>query len=114
MQQDIENVVEENKTDVVKPKTNKVDYLKLRSEHANNEITTNLDALLDSKETTEKKPKRKFKKVNKNLEQENKQKNKNILDEFDDITQEYLTYDEDEEFDDDNNSYDEFDDEYDN
>lgn len=114
VQQDIENVIEENKTDVVKPKTNKVDYLKLRSEHANNEITTNLDALLDSKETTEKKPKRKFKKVNKNLEQENKQKNKNILDEFDDITQEYLTYDEDEEFDDDNNSYDEFDDEYDN
>ncbi|MBO6021659.1 hypothetical protein J6P68_02335 [bacterium] len=114
VQQDIDNVLEENKTEVIKPKTNKVDYLKLRSEHANNEITTNLDALLDSKETTEKKPKRKFKKVNKNLEQENKQKNKNILDEFDDITQEYLTYDEDEEFDDDNNSYDEFDDEYDN
>ena len=114
VQQDIDNVLAENKTDVIKPKTNKVDYLKLRSEHANNEITTNLDALLDSKETTEKKPKRKFKKVNKNLEQENKQKNKNILDEFDDITQEYLTYDEDEEFDDDNNSYDEFDDEYDN
>ena len=114
VQQDLDNVLEENKTEVIKPKTNKVDYLKLRSEHANNEITTNLDALLDSKETTEKKPKRKFKKVNKNLEQENKQKNKNILDEFDDITQEYLTYDEDEEFDDDNNSYDEFDDEYDN
>lgn len=114
VQQDIDNVLEENKAEVIKPKTNKVDYLKLRSEHANNEITTNLDALLDSKETTEKKPKRKFKKVNKNLEQENKQKNKNILDEFDDITQEYLTYDEDEEFDDDNNSYDEFDDEYDN
>ncbi|MBO6073489.1 hypothetical protein J6P59_07940 [bacterium] len=114
VQQDIDNVLEENKTEVIKPKTNKVDYLKLRSEHANNEITTNLDALLDAKETIEKKPKRKFKKVNKNLEQENKQKNKNILDEFDDITQEYLTYDEDEEFDDDNNSYDEFDDEYDN
>ena len=98
----------------IKPKTNKVDYEKLRSEHANNEATTNLDALLETKETNDKKPKKKFKKVNRINDQESKPKNKNILDEFDDITQEYLTYDEDEDFDDESNSYDEFDDEYDN
>ena len=111
-EQDIQDVIEP-KVDV-KQKTNKVDYEKLRSEHANNETTTNLDALLETKENNDKKPKKKYKKVNKANDQEVKPKNKNILDEFDDITQEYLTYDEDEEFDDDSNSYDEFDDEYDN
>ena len=111
-EQDIQDVIEP-KVDV-KQKTNKVDYEKLRSEHANNETTTNLDALLETKENNDKKPKKKYKKVNKANDQEVKPKNKNILDEFDDITQEYLTYNEDEEFDDDSNSYDEFDDEYDN
>lgn len=92
-------------------KTTKIDYTKLKN-NSNSGKLNHLESIFDEKKT-EKKTNNKNT-SNKNNQNDKAKKKTNILDEFDDVTQDYLMND-DTEYNDDNDSYDDYDldDEYD-
>ncbi len=105
-------VIKETKIVENENRNAKVDYSKLKQEINNTQLNS-LEAMLnDSSKPVEKKTKKNnYKKSNVNKDNSSKEKKKNVLDEFDDVTQDYLTSDEDNDYDD-SDSYDEYMEEY--